>query len=129
MAKKKNIQKVNFGTQHTLLICHNGTESFYREEMIYTPKIFEMFELCMSGQAFKIFRLSSLAQTMNAFIGLLMCSPSFFCCRIMRPKISQNKLFIIQTIDYNIATSLCSAVYRYIILQYTAKLPFFVFYV
>lgn len=32
-----------------------------------------MFELCMSGQAFKIFRRSSFAQTINAFIGRLMC--------------------------------------------------------
>ncbi|KAL0125936.1 hypothetical protein PUN28_004783 [Cardiocondyla obscurior] len=42
-----------------------------------------MFELCMSGQAFKIFLRSSLAHTMNAFIGLLICglfSPSLFCC-------------------------------------------------
>lgn len=42
-----------------------------------------MFELCMSGQAFKIFLRSSLAHTMNAFIGRLICglfSPSLFCC-------------------------------------------------
>lgn len=32
------------------------------------PKIFEMFELCMSGQALRIFLLSSFAQTMNAFL-------------------------------------------------------------
>ena len=37
------------------------------------PRIFEMLELCMSGQVFKIFLLSSLAQIMNAFIGL--CEP------------------------------------------------------
>ena len=34
------------------------------------PRIFEMLELCMSGQVFKIFLRSSLAQIMNAFIGL-----------------------------------------------------------
>lgn len=47
------------------------------------PRIFDMFELCMSGQAFKIFLRSSLAHTMNAFIGRLICglfSPSLFCC-------------------------------------------------
>lgn len=32
------------------------------------PNIFEMFELCMSGQAFRIFLRSSFAQTMNAFL-------------------------------------------------------------
>lgn len=42
-----------------------------------------MFELCISGQAFKIFLRSSLAHTMNAFIGRLICglfSLSLFCC-------------------------------------------------
>ena len=38
--------------------------------IIFKPRIFEMLELCMSGQVFKIFLLSSLAQIMNAFIGL-----------------------------------------------------------
>lgn len=38
--------------------------------IIVKPRIFEMLELCMSGQVFKIFLLSSLAQIMNAFIGL-----------------------------------------------------------
>ena len=33
------------------------------------PKIFEMLELCMSGQVFRIFRRSSFAQIMKAFIG------------------------------------------------------------
>lgn len=52
------------------------------------PKIFEIFELCISGQAFKIFRLSSLAHTMKAFIGRFMCglfSLSRFeaCCRMI----------------------------------------------
>lgn len=32
-----------------------------------------MFELCMSGQALRILRRSSLAQTMKAFMGRLMC--------------------------------------------------------
>lgn len=32
------------------------------------PNIFEMFELCISGQAFRIFLRSSFAQTMNAFL-------------------------------------------------------------
>ena len=41
--------------------------------IIFKPRIFEMLELCMSGQVFKIFLLSSLAQIMNAFIGL--CKP------------------------------------------------------
>lgn len=79
------------------------------EKTVYPPNIFEMFELCMSGQAFKIFRLSSLAQTMNAFIGLLMCSPSFFCCRIIRPVISQTNYNILYS---GIVTILCSAVYN-----------------
>ena len=38
--------------------------------IIFKPRIFEMLELCMSGQVFKIFLRSSLAQIMNAFIGL-----------------------------------------------------------
>lgn len=49
----------------------------------FLPSIFDMLELCMSGQAFKIFLRSSLAHTMNAFIGRLICglfSPSLFCC-------------------------------------------------
>ena len=36
------------------------------------PRILEMSELCSSGLLFRIFRLSSLAQIMKAFIGLLM---------------------------------------------------------
>ena len=44
---------------------------FHRE-----PRILEMSELCSSGLEFRIFRLSSFAQIMNAFIGLLMW---FFC--------------------------------------------------
>ena len=35
------------------------------------PSIFEMLELCISGQALRIFLRSSLAQTMKAFIGRL----------------------------------------------------------
>lgn len=35
------------------------------------PKILLMLELCISGHAFRIFLLSSLAHTINAFIGLL----------------------------------------------------------
>jgi hypothetical protein len=49
----------------------------------YLPSILEMFELCMSGQAFRIFRLSSFAHTMKAFIGRFiwgLFSPSLFCC-------------------------------------------------
>ena len=37
------------------------------------PSILLILELCMSGQAFSIFLLSSLAQTMNAFIGRFTC--------------------------------------------------------
>ena len=37
------------------------------------PRILLMLELCMSGQALRIFRRSSRAHTMNAFIGRLMC--------------------------------------------------------
>jgi hypothetical protein len=33
----------------------------------------EMFELCMSGQVFRIFFLSSFAQIMKAFIGRFIC--------------------------------------------------------
>jgi len=40
-----------------------------------------MFELCMSGNACKIFLRSSLAHTMNAFIGRLMCSLLRFSSR------------------------------------------------
>lgn len=52
-------------------------------DRVCLPRIFDMFELCMSGQAFKIFLRSSLAHTMNAFIGRLICglfSLSLFCC-------------------------------------------------
>ena len=44
--------------------------SYIQVFKIVKPRIFEMLELCMSGQVFKIFLLSSLAQIMNAFIGL-----------------------------------------------------------
>ena len=37
----------------------------------FIPNILEMFELCISGHAFRIFRRSSFAQTINAFIGRL----------------------------------------------------------
>ena len=37
--------------------------------MMIKPKILEMLELCMSGQVFRIFRRSSFAQIMKAFIG------------------------------------------------------------
>ena len=37
----------------------------------HLPRIFEIAELCISGQAFRIFRRSSLAHTIKAFIGLL----------------------------------------------------------
>jgi hypothetical protein len=40
---------------------------------VYKPNILEMFELCMSGQVFRIFFLSSLAQIMKAFIGRFIC--------------------------------------------------------
>lgn len=50
-----------------------------------------MLELCMSGQALRIFLRSSLAQIMKAFIGRLMCwepSLSFRAWRmILAPKI------------------------------------------
>lgn len=39
---------------------------------VYSPSILLMEELCMSGKACRIRRLSSLAQTMKAFMGLLM---------------------------------------------------------
>ncbi len=38
-----------------------------------SPRILLMFELCMSGKAWRIFLLSSLAQTIKAFMGRLMC--------------------------------------------------------
>jgi len=41
--------------------------------IVSLPSIFEILELCMSGQLFKIFLRSSFAQIMNAFMGLLMC--------------------------------------------------------
>lgn len=37
------------------------------------PSILLMLELCISGQALRIFLLSSLAHTMNAFIGRFIC--------------------------------------------------------
>ncbi len=40
---------------------------------VYTPNILEMFELCISGQVFRIFFLSSFAQIMKAFIGRFIC--------------------------------------------------------
>lgn len=43
-----------------------------------------MLELCMSGKAWRIFRLSSLAQTMKAFIGRLMCGSLLFLPRVSR---------------------------------------------
>ena len=42
------------------------------------PKILLMLELCMSGKAWRILRRSSLAHTMNAFIGLLMWGSLLF---------------------------------------------------
>ena len=57
----------------------------------YLPSIFEMFELCISGHAFNIFRLSSLAQIMNAFIGRLIWGASVLsfrdCLMILAPNI------------------------------------------
>lgn len=53
---------------------------------LFSPRILDILELCMSGHALSIFLLSSLAHTMKAFIGLLMCgfdSPSFFVCRMI----------------------------------------------
>lgn len=44
----------------------------------FLPKILLMLELCMSGKAWRILRRSSLAHTMNAFIGLLMCGSLLF---------------------------------------------------
>lgn len=40
-----------------------------------------MLELCMSGKAWRILRRSSLAHTMNAFIGLLMWGSLLFLPR------------------------------------------------
>ena len=39
-----------------------------------SPKILEMLELCISGYFCKMLRRSSLAQTIKAFIGRLICS-------------------------------------------------------
>ena len=38
------------------------------------PNILLMLELCISGQAFKIFLLSSRAHTMKAFMGRFTCT-------------------------------------------------------
>lgn len=46
-----------------------------------------MLELCMSGKAWRIFLLSSLAQTMKAFMGRLMCGSV-----VPRPRDSRNIL-------------------------------------
>lgn len=51
----------------------NATKLSWKLINIILPSILLMLELCISGQAFRIFLLSSLAQTMKAFIGLLMC--------------------------------------------------------
>ena len=51
------------------------------------PRILLMLELCMSGKACRIFLLSSLAQTMKAFIGRLMCGSL-----LPRPRASRNIL-------------------------------------
>lgn len=45
------------------------------------PRILLMLELCMSGKAWRILRRSSLAQTMKAFMGRLMCGSLLFLPR------------------------------------------------
>ena len=73
-----------------------------------SPKILEMLELCMSGQAFKIFRLSSLAQIMNAFMGLLMCGVDSFSrlgCRII---LAPKSLASWRSKKYNLSSFLCT---------------------
>lgn len=60
--------------------------------MLNLPRILLMFELCMSGQALSIFLRSSRAQTINAFIGRLMCGLlmscfSFWARMILAPNI------------------------------------------
>ena len=57
----------------------------------YLPNILEMLELCISGHAFKIFRRSSLAQIINAFMGRLIWGASVLsfrdCLIILAPNI------------------------------------------
>ena len=63
--------------------------------LFFSPSILLMLLLCISGQAFRIFLLSSLAHTMNAFIGLLMCgllSRSRAARMIFAPNILPNVL-------------------------------------
>lgn len=64
--------------------CHSHRASV---GVWFLPRILLMLELCMSGKAWRIFRLSSLAQTMKAFIGLLMCGSL-----LLRPRDSRNIL-------------------------------------
>lgn len=81
-ATNKNVVYVNFRIDD-----HIEYPTYCKKEstaLKLLPSILDMLELCMSGHALSIFLRSSLAQTMKAFIGRLMCgllSLSLFCWR------------------------------------------------
>lgn len=56
-----------------LLRFHGNGIGIFNQLKKYIPSILLMLELCISGHALSIFLLSSLAHTMKAFIGRLMC--------------------------------------------------------
>lgn len=78
----KRLDYVNFS--YDKLIVYPTCRKSESAAMKLLPSILDMLELCMSGHALSIFLRSSLAQTMKAFIGRLMCgllSLSRFCWR------------------------------------------------
>ena len=54
-------------------VDYRSNNNLLLKAMLDLPRILLIFELCMSGQALRIDLRSSLAQTMNAFIGRFMC--------------------------------------------------------
>jgi len=70
MTESTSAKIVDQVIQQVLLL---RTIQFFQFENKHLPSILEMLELCISGQAFRIFLRSSLAQTMKAFIGRLIC--------------------------------------------------------
>jgi len=58
-----------FAKETGINIPNNNYKLIAYDVVNNSPRILLMLELCMSGQALRIFLRSSLAQTMNAFIG------------------------------------------------------------
>lgn len=84
-AQGRNIWSGGLGDKGGAETC--VTQIKLRESVRVLPRILLMLELCMSGKAWRIFLLSSLAQTMKAFIGRLMCGSL-----LLRPRDSRNIL-------------------------------------